>query len=113
MFRLEPKDITVVAASDDGVNGIRHAVKSVVVHPNYGMIPYDYEFACVQLQEPLKFTAKTKKVNITDHAPKDGSWVQTAGWGLTVREKTHLANACTSILPFCLTVFILVGLLVN
>lgn len=84
MTRIEPKDITVVAASDDGVNGILHTVKRVVVHPNYGMTPYDYEFACIELQNPLKFTDKTKNVKIANQAPKEGSWVQAAGWGLTV-----------------------------
>lgn len=78
----EPKDIQIVAGSQDGLTGTSYVAAQAVVHPQY--TGYDYQFACVQIDGQFVWSSYVKAVKLPNRKLKVNTKLTVAGWGSNV-----------------------------
>lgn len=60
-------------------------IKKIIIHENFNRSTLDYDYALLELTEPLKFTNKVKPIALpsADEELPDGTLCQVSGWGHT------------------------------
>lgn len=82
MFR----DSVRVGSSFHAKDGQLVRVKNFIRHQNYSLYPIDYDFALLELAEPLNFTDKIQPIALpdADTVVEDGTLCTVSGWGKRV-----------------------------
>jgi len=83
-----PSSIQVVVGEhrlNSAADGVRHDVRSFVVHPGYNRQTIDKDVAIITLSKPIDLNDKAKAVclpkSITDPNLRDGQSLTVSGWG--------------------------------
>jgi len=82
-----------------------HVVKKAHVHPKYqiGMYPKNYDYAIMELRNPIRINSDAKAIFLPDGSEKynDKSLFLTSGWGQTSNTTLELSDVLLSVtLPF-------------
>lgn len=73
-----------VGSSFYASNGTVIKVKRTIEHEKYSSSRHDYDYALIELEEPLKFTKTIQAVALPekDVAVPDGTTCLVSGWGM-------------------------------
>lgn len=81
-------------------------IKQIIRHEKYTLPPIDYDFALLELVEPLNYTDKVQPVGLpdADHTIEDGTLCQASGWGKTwIQKKNHIHLKITYIIQLIIS----------
>lgn len=76
-----------VGSSDLESGGKIHTIKKIHVHPYYE--PFDYDFALLELDEPVFLSNKVQLVKLVEQGVDldEGTFLNATGWGTTAVRK--------------------------
>lgn len=79
-----PNELTVrIGSSFHASNGTVVKIKRTIEHESYGQSRYDYDYALIELEEPLNFTDSIQAVALPNNDVKiaDETVCLVSGWG--------------------------------
>lgn len=83
-----PSSLSIRAGSSyHASGGVTTDIIQVIEHHSYDYRTLDYDYALIELNEPLNFTDSIKTVAIADSDVADGTVCVTSGWGEFFIEK--------------------------
>lgn len=86
-----PSSLSIRAGSSyHAKDGVVHAVKRVIEHEKFNRRNLDYDYALIELVEPLNFTNVIKTVALADSPVADGTPCVVSGWGMNKLKFRHL-----------------------
>lgn len=84
--------VAVVGTNELATGGIRHAVESVHLHPDYVTRFFDFDIALLRTSDAIQLTARVQPIRLPAEDTPGGVPVTLSGWGRTDYYASTLPN---------------------
>lgn len=91
LFSLQTRDTIRVGSTDNSNGGSIVPIKRFIRHEKYNAPITDYDFALLELNEPLNFTNLVQPIALpaANFIIEDGTMCKASGWGELKGEKVR------------------------